>query len=949
METGYFYSKSTGLWVARGPLKIDARIIKAAQEIGIALHWDDEGRINHIRFTEATLLLEQLGATLMTLTDYWRVRKDAMEVGDDAMVSELQSDRYAEWLNTIFEKKEYAIERVTVRRDGTTYCWNGTRKSLVMPYGHPGWFNAEEVDFETGLPRAVELNRERRAVSWKYWSFCDYEYVAAAIRGWVTSVGKPSLDLGIPIDASCPLLLLRECRTELLEPAIKPQILERAEKFIADFESQSRSGNYEAYYAQRGAFIKFAAEYGKLFRHSQDMRIYKIREKLCEIFGMLRVKARRDGNDSSEDEIASIAREVFELSGEKSRDKDFTAFIVGSPKRLREAVRSGRPIVFVTGHKNPDTDSVVSAIAEAWRNHLIDGETRAYIPIVQGSRMPDEIARLLGERLTKAMLFTVDPFYAEVAKSGQARWIMVDHNLHPEIQKFVVSIVDHHIPSVVALRQEVAKTIEVVGSTSSLIAQRLYGLGLNIQKGLACILYGGTLMDTENRSKLKMTAKDILIMDDLKELSGIVSDAVFYEALMSELLNTNDAERLFERDYKEDWLFFGFAVAKLKGVFDRRGNVRKTDLLERLVLLAHQNNERKNLPLTLIKIVNYEEDNQTVERERVYLVFNEAACLEFRETMFKLFEAIIRRTFGEKTSLRKTESFIEFWGVGDQLSRKRIVPLLEPVAVAFNRYFYSPSTGLYVKREFLKYTKQVRQAAEACDLDLSWDEQGRINYITYGESVRLLERFGCAPPSLNEYWHILRDARAIHDQQMVSHLQSSGFVEFLHTVIEEGGYIIEKPHIVAQPSSYIYEDVEVMINYTHEGERRGVEIPEGKPGLVSPDDINFGTGLPVVVYPPNIYDDPTLWRYWSPDAQKNVATRGFIFLLGQPALDLKVHLSEAFQCLGVRPCCRTVELPKVEIIEGEQEISLVITEEGETLRVREYNVFVDEDGWSDTA
>lgn len=936
------------MWVAREPLKIDAHVIAAAEEIDLELKWDDEGRINLITFTKAMLLLKQLKATLMTMAEYWRIRKDAVEAGDETMVRELQSDRYAEWLNTVFEKKEFATEHVTVSREGDEYRWQGTPKPIEMPYGHPGWFNPEEIDMETGLPQAVELNREKRSVSWKYWSFCDYKYVAAAIRGWVTSVGKPSLDLGIPIDALNPLLLVRECRRELLQPTIKSEIIQRAEKFISNFEAKSRLGDYEAYSGERVAFLRFLALYGNLFRHSQEMRIYKIREKFCEILGMLRVKAQRGGDHRLADRIADNAREVFKTGEQRLSDKNFIAFVASSRKRLSAAVEKRRPIVFVTGHKNPDTDSIVSALGEAYRNHLLEGEVKTYLPIFQGSRPPEEVALLLGKQLAGTMLSTTDSLYEKVAKSGQARWIMVDHNRHPEIQKFTISIVDHHLPSEAALKAHVAKTIEIVGSTSALVTQRLYGLGLGLPKKLARILYGGTLMDTENRSKLKMTPKDVLVMDELKKLSGVTNDKAFYEELMSALLATSDAELLFARDYKEDWSFFGFAVAKLKRVFDQKGNARKTDLLNRLVALARRNNKRKNLPLTIIKIVAYEDNNRTVARERVYLVFNKEARPEFRKTMRRLFEAIIRRTFGGRALIKKTQSFIEFWGVDDQLSRKRIVPLLEPVAIAFNRYFHSPSTKLYVKREFLKKTKRVRQAATACGIELSWDEQGRVNYLTYGEAVRLLAQLGFRPPSLSEYWRILRDALKIRDQQLVSHLQSNGFVEFLHTVVGEKNYLIDKPRIVEQPSSYAYEGVKVGVNYTCEGKRRVVEIPEGNPGLISLKDIDLKTGLPTVVRPPNIYDDPTLWRYWSPDAQKNVVTRGFIFLLGQPALDAKVHLSEAFQCLGVRPCSRTIELPKVEITEGERGISLSIHEEGETLRVREFTVFGGKDDWGDT-
>ena len=380
-------------------------------------------------------------------------------------------------------------------------------------------------------------------------------------------------------------------------------------------------------------------------------------------------------------------------------------------------------------------------------------------------------------------------------------------------------------------------------------------------------------------------------------------------------------------------------MAKVKRVFDGQGKVLKEKLLQELVRLAGQNNKKKNLPLTIIKVVDYEEDNETINRERIYLIFNEGIFPKFREVMFELIEAIVDYTFRGRESVKRASDFIEFWGTGDQLSRKRTAPILEPIATAFNQYFFSPSTGLYVKRDFLRATKQVRETAEICGIGVSWDKEGRINNITYGEAMKLLSRLGFTALSLKEYWQVLKDAREIRDQQMVGHLQSNGFVEFLHTVIEHNASLVEKPEILESPSKFQYEGVEVEINYDYRGKKRKVEVLDGKPGLIHPKDIDLNTGLPKLVRSPNIYKDPSLWRYWSPDAQKNVATRSYIFLLGQSALDLKVHLSEAFHCLGVRPCCKQVVLPKVKIITDAEGLSVVIEKEGEVTRIKESDFF----------
>ena len=939
METGYFYSKSTGLYVAREPLKIDARVIKAAADCGIQLNWDDEGRINYITFYEGLFLLKELEATMMAIRDYWLVLKDAREAGDEEMVRELQSEKYAEWLNTIFETKEYTIENLRIIKVGKEYKYKGPKRKVKMLFGHPGWFNLEDIDYESGLPKRVELNREKYATSWKYWSFCDYKYVSAAVRGWVTSVGKPSLDLGIPADVLYPALMLRECRKKLPEPPIEPRILEKIERFILDYEALMREDKFNEFYRNRLALLRFIRKYGHRFQKSQEIRIYKIREEMIEMLGILRFIAKRKKDTLALRQIDKIAKEFSGMKQNKVDFQDFISFLLDSRKRLKKAISLYEPIVFVMGHKNPDTDTVVSTLAESFRNHLFDGKDKAYIPVVQGKRIPDEVKELLGEELSGFILLSNESTYKEVAKSGQARWIMVDHNRNVDVQKFAISIIDHHVPSEIALKQNINKTLEMVGSTTALITQKIYGFGMDISQELSRILYGATLMDTENRAETKMTAKDELIMDDLKEIAEIESDNEFYQDLMSFLLNTDDTELLFERDYKEDWSFFGFAVAKVKRAFDSKGKVLKEDLFQRLVGLAKQNNTKKNLPLTIVKIVDYQEDNETINRERIYLIFNKGVFLEFKKTMFELILTIVRHTFKDKISFRTTSDFIEFWGMGDQLSRKKTAPLLEPIAIAFNEYFYSSTTRLYVKREFLKATKQVKAAARYCKIKLSFDEEGRINNITYGEAIRLLKYLGLTAMSLKEYWQVLKDAQEIRDQQMINHLQSSGFVEFLHTVIENRGFLVEKPKIFLRESKFEYEGIGVTLDYSYQGKRMEITVPDGKPGLIYQKDIDLKTGLPKTVYPPNVYKDPYLWRYWAPDAEKNVATRSYIFLLGQPALDLKVHLSEAFTCLGIRPCCRKVELPKVKIIREKEGISVIIQKEGEIQHIRAKDLF----------
>jgi hypothetical protein len=193
-------------------------------------------------------------------------------------------------------------------------------------------------------------------------------------------------------------------------------------------------------------------------------------------------------------------------------------------------------------------------------------------------------------------------------------------------------------------------------------------------------------------------------------------------------------------------------------------------LLEKAVSLAKQNNREKNLPLTLVKITDYHEDNITVNKERIYLVFNTKASKQFITTMFDLTQKIVQFEFG-KVSIKTTASYVEFRGTGIQLSRKKTAPVLEPIVKAYNEYFYSPSNKLWVKRDFLKRSKDLLYALQQGNLKASFDQEKRVNYLTYPETRTLSHKLNFLMLSAKEYWLTLRDAKSIKDIQMIESLQ----------------------------------------------------------------------------------------------------------------------------------------------------------------------------------
>jgi len=922
----FFYSDSLGKFVAYDFLKIDVRVVDAASKLGIHLDWDEEGHVCNINFTEARRLLDGLGSHLLTPKEYWQVRNEADKNGEVRAVRSLELDIGTEWLDAVFIKKAptgpvLLIEHPLVLANGIN---QESSTILTQPDARPGWFNpVNNINADTGMPISISLTREKGTpawsqTTWKYWSTFQTNKLVAGIRGYVTSSGTPSLDLDIPVEARQPVLFIRECRDELQNPEIRPELIEefiRLEEVylptLALFPGVKNSGKHQIFYEQNQKLLEFVNTSYKEVATSNEKSALHIKEHVHDMLGIVYLEALKRGDRVVVKDIKTLQEATFGLSPEAGKYSHLKEFLESRRNELTKAVSENKRIVFVMGHKNPDTDTAISALFESYLKSLTDRDT-VYVPVIQANRLPDEIAHLLGEDLSRAYVCTSEKIYQNAENLGQIRWILVDHN-KSEKQRFTISMVDHHILSDVAKNQEIPKTWEMVGSCSAQITLKLYGLGVTLDGQTARLLHGATLMDTENRGPKKMTSRDILIMDNLRSASGVRDENSFYQELMGYLLNTDDSERLFQRDYKEDWGVFGFAVAKVKNVFDEKGGTLKPKVLAGLIKEAELNNSAKHFCMTLVKVVDYKQDNQTVNREKIYLVFNDFAPVEFRQVMLEGIERIVRFEFGEKINIAKEDNTIEFWGTGDQLSRKVTAPKFEVLVAAFNEFYFSPSTNLFIKREFLKQSPEIENAAAGLGIKLYTDSQGRICNITYNEAKKLVQQLGYQMLSLPEYWEVLRETHKIHDIQMNGHLKSRGFVEFLDTVVLNYQETINHPKIVdGEPVKY-------------RGKGLKSQIPPAFPALIYPQEINPKSGFPTSLHlSQEKYGDPKTWRYWSPDTSLAIPTRGYIFLLDKPALDCKIHPDDALPNLGIRVVAREVKYPKVRFEENGEDLEIKV-------------------------
>jgi|GEM_PF-3702419 len=352
-------------------------------------------------------------------------------------------------------------------------------------------------------------------------------------------------------------------------------------------------------------------------------------EKYIDTLGNIKLVALDKNDDETLNQLDLLTDNLFET---KKNRESFSEFVSDSRKNLQRALLSEKPVVFVMGHENPDMDSVASCLAEAYRNSCID-DNAVYVPVINGNEVQNGINYILGDKIAESLLFSNDLMYTKAKNNPKTKWILVDHN-SSEIQDSVIGIVDHHDLSEKSLKDKsIPITREIVGSTAALVTQKILGTGIEIDKSLAKILYGAALKDTGNCKQNKMTHKDELVVKYLGKISEIKDRNTFYTDMMGSFLIFRDSNELFYRDLRNDQ--FGYAICEMQNVYDKNDNIssRNQKIVEELIEIANKNTNSENYPFTLVVIYDFKADKVTVNKRRIYIVFNENIPSEYKQNV----------------------------------------------------------------------------------------------------------------------------------------------------------------------------------------------------------------------------------------------------------------------------------------------------------------------------
>jgi manganese-dependent inorganic pyrophosphatase len=220
--------------------------------------------------------------------------------------------------------------------------------------------------------------------------------------------------------------------------------------------------------------------------------------------------------------------------------------------------------VYVIGHRNPDTDSVCSAIAYA---HL---KNRLGEPHVRAARA--------GE-LNAETAFVLDYFGVSVpellADASGLDLILVDHSetgqALPRIGEATVhEIWEHHRIGDLRIPQPIVIHCEPVGATATLIAGQYFAHGITPTRPIAGILIAAILSDTVGFRSPTTTDKDRAVAARLQPLAEV--DLESFDRLLRQMRTAStvhqSADALIGSDFKEfriDGVRIGIAQVEVTG------------------------------------------------------------------------------------------------------------------------------------------------------------------------------------------------------------------------------------------------------------------------------------------------------------------------------------------------------------------------------------------------
>ena len=205
--------------------------------------------------------------------------------------------------------------------------------------------------------------------------------------------------------------------------------------------------------------------------------------------------------------------------------------------------------IFVTGHSNPDTDSVTAAIGLAALLNAQGQDAKACMQSSLEKLNPESTVVLekFGLTAPEEMMDVAGKTVALVDFSdiGQAPAGITEAE--------VVTIVDHHKVGDVTTNQPILVRVEPVGCTGTVLNKMYKDAGVTIAKDVAGGMLAAILSDTVNFKSPTCTDDDKAAVAELKVIAGVDdTEALFMDMLKAKSsVDGVPAKDLLFRDYKD--------------------------------------------------------------------------------------------------------------------------------------------------------------------------------------------------------------------------------------------------------------------------------------------------------------------------------------------------------------------------------------------------------------
>jgi manganese-dependent inorganic pyrophosphatase len=253
--------------------------------------------------------------------------------------------------------------------------------------------------------------------------------------------------------------------------------------------------------------------------------------------------------------------------------------------------------IFIFGHKNPDTDTICSALAYA------DLKTKSGINVE-----PIRLGEVNGETQFALNTFGAEaPRLVEKVATEVKNVILVDHN---EFQQSaddirdvtILEVIDHHRIANFETSGPLYYRAEPVGCTATILNKIYKEKGIAIEKNIAGLMLSAIISDSLLFKSPTCTREDVEAANELAKIAGVDAQVYGLDMLKAGAdLSSKTVEQLISLDAKE------FQMGENLVVIAQVNSVDTNDVLSRqqeLETVITQTIEQRNLDLFLLVITD---------------------------------------------------------------------------------------------------------------------------------------------------------------------------------------------------------------------------------------------------------------------------------------------------------------------------------------------------------